>query len=116
METAFAAPASFAAALNQLHEAAAAQAGTSDFGNDDYGWGPVPGWSAFGWGGSKGDHTHESGPGVRTASLLEQRGFEPPVLFGLFPPLGTSRSPAVFGRIISQCREILRAARAAPRR
>src|SRR5215472_15793101 len=39
VETAFAAPAKFAAAFDQLHEAAAAQASTSDFGNDDYRWG-----------------------------------------------------------------------------
>jgi hypothetical protein len=39
METGLAAPARFAAAFDQLHEAAAAQAYTSDFGNDDYRWG-----------------------------------------------------------------------------
>jgi hypothetical protein len=35
---------------------------------------------------------------VRSASLLERRGFEPPVLFGLFPVRKTGRRPAVFAQ------------------
>jgi len=39
-----------------------------------------------------------TGPAVRSASLVEQRGFELPVRFGLFPALERGRSPAVFGQ------------------
>jgi hypothetical protein len=40
-------------------------------------------------------HKQQLGTLVRTDSLLEQRGFELPVLFGLFP-LEKGRTPAVF--------------------
>jgi hypothetical protein len=39
----------------------------------------------------------ERGPAVRSASLLERRGFEPAVLFDLFPPWQRGPRRAVFG-------------------
>jgi hypothetical protein len=38
---------------------------------------------------------------VRSASLLERRGFEPPVLFGLFRPGKGVEVKAVFGQNLS---------------